>query len=172
MLLRRGELLTGTLCKKSLGANEGGFVHTIFQEHGSDSTRVFINNMQQTINHWLLHHGMSIGIADTVADDATMTTINEIIEKAKEEVKKIIGQYQAGELEAQPGRTMQEAFENRVNAVLNKARDDAGKRAEGSVDLTNNIVKMSSAGSKGSFINISQVGVDAGVDEPSRHERY
>ncbi|KAG1671615.1 hypothetical protein FOA52_006846 [Chlamydomonas sp. UWO 241] len=157
VFIRRGELLTGTLCKKCLGANEGGMVHTIFSEHGPDGARVFINNMQQTVNHWMLQMSMSIGIADTVADDATMTTINEIIERAKEEVKKIIGQYQAGELEAQPGRTMQEAFENRVNAVLNKARDDAGKTAENSVNLVNNIVKMSSAGSKGSFINISQM---------------
>lgn len=72
-------------------------------------------------------------------------------------MKKIIGQYQNNELEAQPGRTMQEAFENRVNAVLNKARDDAGKKAQNSVDLRNNIIKMVTAGSKGSFINISQM---------------
>ncbi len=55
--------------------------------------------------------------------------------QAKEEVKKIIGQYQAGELEAMPGRSMAEAFENRVNAVLNKARDDAGKKAQNSLTL-------------------------------------
>lgn len=34
--------------------------------------------------------------------------------QAKEEVKTIIGQYQAGELEAAPGRTMQESFESKV----------------------------------------------------------
>ncbi len=50
-------------------------------------------------------------------------------------MKKIIGQYQAGELEAMPGRSMAEAFENRVNAVLNKARDDAGKKAQNSLTL-------------------------------------
>ena len=131
--------------------------------------------------------------------------------QAKEEVKKIIGQYQAGELEAMPGRTMAEAFENRVNAVLNKARDDAGKKAQNSLtlhvsfkednvlclpalgwlsniiclnewstfvgfaswcaqcirhnnlcrvptpDAQNNIIKMVTSGSKGSFINISQM---------------
>eukprot|EP00983_Pelagomonas_calceolata_P122503 1160914-Pelagomonas_calceolata.AAC.14 len=56
--------------------------------------------------------------------------------QAKEEVKKIIATYQSGELEQQPGRTIQESFENRVNAVLNKARDDAGKRAQNSLDLS------------------------------------
>ena len=37
--------------------------------------------MQVTVNYWLLQHGMSIGIGDTVADQVTMNTINEIIEK-------------------------------------------------------------------------------------------
>lgn len=33
---------------------------------------------------------------------------------------------QTGRLEPQPGRTLMEAFEGKVNSVLNKARDDAG----------------------------------------------
>ena len=48
--------------------------------------------------------------------------------QAKDSVKQVIEQYQAGQLEAMPGRSMQEAFEQKVNAMLNKARDDAGKK--------------------------------------------
>ncbi len=62
---------------------------------------------QMTVNHWLLHWGMSIGIADTVADEETMKAINAIITKAKDDVGRIISQYQAEQLEQQPGRTMQ-----------------------------------------------------------------
>ena len=46
---------------------------------------------------------------------------------------------------------------NSVNGILNKARDDAGKAAQASVNWNNNIVRMVTAGSKGSFINISQM---------------
>jgi DNA-directed RNA polymerase II subunit RPB1 len=155
--VRRGELLTGAFCKKSVGSAGGGLVHLIWMEHGPDFTRLFINNTQLTVNHWLLHTGVSIGIGDTVADGPTMIAINEIIERSKEEVKRIIGQYQANELEAMPGRTMREAFEVKVNSVLNKARDDAGKKAQNSLTLHNNIVKMVTAGSKGSHLNISQM---------------
>ena len=48
---------------------------------------------------------------------------------------------QSGDLEQQPGRTVMESFENQVNQVLNKARDDAGNmaqvgaRAQGPTDL-------------------------------------
>lgn len=53
--------------------------------------------------------------------------------------------------------TMLETFESNVNQVLNKARDDAGTSAQNSLLATNNVVRMVTAGSKGSFINISQV---------------
>ena len=41
--------------------------------------------------------------------------------------------------------------------VLNKARDDAGSSAERSLSESNNLKAMVTAGSKGSFINISQM---------------
>ena len=78
-------------------------------------------------------------------------------QQAKGEVKKLTEKLQNHDLEAQPGRTMMESFENQVNQVLNKARDDAGRLAQTSLKDTNNVVRMVTAGSKGSFINISQV---------------
>jgi DNA-directed RNA polymerase II subunit RPB1 len=41
--------------------------------------------------------------------------------------------------------------------VLNKARDDAGTFAQSSLPESNNVKQMVTAGSKGSFINISQM---------------
>jgi len=81
VLIRRGNLLTGALCKKALGGAGGGLVHIIWAEHGSDATRRFLNNTQLTVNHWLLHQSMSIGIGDTVADQDTMTVVSNLIDK-------------------------------------------------------------------------------------------
>lgn len=72
-------------------------------------------------------------------------------------MKEVVEKYQQNALEAQPGRTIHESFEAQVNQVLNKCRDDAGKAAYMSVDLSNNIIKMVTSGSKGSNINISQM---------------
>ncbi|KAG2501690.1 hypothetical protein HYH03_000192 [Edaphochlamys debaryana] len=157
VLIRQGELLTGALCKKTVGNGAGGLVHLTWLEHGPHAARGFINNVQRTVNNWLLSHGMSIGIGDTVADVKTMAKVNEIIEEAKRKVKEVVEKYQQNQLEAQPGRTVHESFEAQVNQVLNKCRDDAGKAAYMSVDLANNIIKMVTAGSKGSNINISQM---------------
>jgi hypothetical protein len=86
----------GCLCKKTLGTAGGGLVHTVWNELGPDATRFTINNCQFTVNHWLLQHGMSIGIGDTVADVATGAKIGAIIDAAKEDVQRIIEQYQVG----------------------------------------------------------------------------
>jgi DNA-directed RNA polymerase II subunit RPB1 len=69
------------------------------------------------VNYWLLQNAFSIGIGDTIADASTMEKINETISNAKNEVKDLIRKAQNKELEAEPGRTMMESFENRVNQV-------------------------------------------------------
>ena len=157
VLIEKGELLTGTLCKRTVGAGGGGLIHVIWEEHGPHAARSFLNQTQLLVNYWLLQHSFSVGIGDTIADEATMHSINATISKAKLDVKVLIKQAQDKELEAQPGRTMQESFESKVNQVLNKARDEAGNSAQSSLPDTNNVLRMVTAGSKGSFINISQM---------------
>ncbi|KAK9843436.1 hypothetical protein WJX81_002541 [Elliptochloris bilobata] len=157
VLIQGGELVMGTLCKKTLGASGGSLIHIIWMEEGPEAARAFLSQTQYLVNHWLLQHGFSIGIGDTVADVDTMSFISDLISKAKDEVKQLTQKLQNRELEPQPGRTLMESFEAGVNQVLNKARDDAGKEAQSSLQDTNNVVRMVTAGSKGSFINISQM---------------
>ncbi|KAF3507821.1 hypothetical protein F2Q69_00008988 [Brassica cretica] len=155
--IERGELLAGTLCKKTLGTGNGSLVHVIWEEVGPDAARKFLGHTQWLVNYWLLQNGFTIGIGDTIADSQTMEKINETISCAKTAVKDLIRQFQEKKLDPEPGRTMTETFENRVNQVLNKARDDAGSSAQKSLAETNNLKAMVTAGSKGSFINISQM---------------
>ncbi|THU63645.1 hypothetical protein C4D60_Mb01t18000 [Musa balbisiana] len=155
--IEKGELLSGTLCKKTLGTSTGSLIHVIWEEVGPDAARKFLGHTQWLVNYWLLQNAFSIGIGDTIADAATMEKINETISKAKNDVKDLIKLAQEKQLEAEPGRTMMDSFENRVNQVLNKARDDAGSSAQKSLSESNNLKAMVTAGSKGSFINISQM---------------
>ncbi|OIV94865.1 hypothetical protein TanjilG_22062 [Lupinus angustifolius] len=155
--IEKGELLTGTLCKKTLGASAGSLIHVIWEEVGPDAARKFLGHTQWLVNYWLLQQAFSIGIGDTIADASTMEVINQTISQAKEKVKQLIREAQEKKLEAEPGRTMMDSFENRVNQTLNRARDDAGNSAQKSLSESNNLKAMVTAGSKGSFINISQM---------------
>jgi DNA-directed RNA polymerase II subunit RPB1 len=152
-----GELVQGIICKKTIGSGMGGLIHTSWLDAGWEETARFMNQVQQLVNHWILQCSFSIGATDAVADPATMRQIESTIDKAKTQVKDLVRQGQLGELEIQPGRTMIESFEQLVNKVLNTARDHSGKSAQSALDETNSVKAMVTAGSKGSFINISQI---------------
>ena len=155
--IQEGELLTGTIDKKTIGSGMGGIIHTSWLDVGHEETARFMNQIQQVTNYWVLQSSFSIGVTDTVADAETMEQIESTINKAKRQVLDLVRQGQQGDLETQPGRTMVESFEQFVNKVLNTARDHAGKSAQSSLDETNSVKAMVTAGSKGSFINISQI---------------
>jgi DNA-directed RNA polymerase II subunit RPB1 len=158
--IQDGELLEGTIDKKTVGSGMGGLIHTAWLDVGHADTARFMSQIQKLVNHWVLQSSFSIGAIDAVADVATMRQIESTINKAKLQVLDLVRQGQRGKegkLEIQPGRTMIESFEQLVNKVLNTARDHAGKSAQSSLDETNSVKAMVTAGSKGSFINISQI---------------
>jgi len=157
VVIQEGELLAGTIDKKTIGSGMGGIIHTSWLDVGHEETARFMNQVQQVTNYWVLQKSFSIGVTDTVADVETMEQIESTINKAKLQVLDLVRQGQQGDLETQPGRTMVESFEQFVNKVLNTARDHAGKSAQSSLDETNSVKAMVTAGSKGSFINISQI---------------
>jgi DNA-directed RNA polymerase II subunit RPB1 len=157
VFIENGELICGTVCKKTVGTANGGLIHTIMNEQGPEAAKNFLNGAQTVVNYWLLQNGFSIGIGDTIADRDTMENITGLITSAKDRVQEIILAAQQDKLEVQPGMTIRESFEAKVNQALNKARDDAGKKAQSSLREDNNVKQMVVAGSKGSFINISQM---------------
>ena len=125
---------------------------------GWETARAFFSSCQTlVINGWLVGNGFSVGIGDTVADRSTMSTINATIGAAKDAVKRIIAGAHAGNLARHPGMSLRESFETDINKTLNKARDLSGTSAQRSLPSFNNVKQMVVAGSKGSFINISQM---------------
>lgn len=157
VLVHEGELLTGIIDKKSVGSSAQGLIHTSWLERGPEATGNFMNQLQKVVNNWLITTSFSIGIADTVADADTMKTIEGIIEDSKGQVQSLVAQGQNGELKTQPGKSMMESLESNINVVLNKCRDESGTSAQVSLRDNNAVKAMVQAGSKGSYINISQI---------------
>jgi DNA-directed RNA polymerase II subunit RPB1 len=157
VLIQRGQLLMGGLCKKTVGNAAGGLVHIIWSDHGPDKCRRFLSTAQVVVNSWLVYHGFTVGVADTISGYETSIEIGKILKNSMQEVRKIMADAQDGKLECQPGQNMIETFETKMNMELNKARDKAGKEAMKNLSNENNIKTMVMAGSKGSSINISQI---------------
>ena len=157
VLIENGELITGILCKKTLGTSAGSLMHVCQLEVGHRLNGLFYGDIQTVVNNWLLIEGHSIGIGDTIADPATYADILNTISQSKKDVNEVIQKAHKDQLEPTPGNTLRQTFENMVNRILNDARDKTGGSAKRSLTEFNNFKVMVVAGSKGSDINVSQV---------------
>ncbi|KAK3699426.1 hypothetical protein QZH41_018587, partial [Actinostola sp. cb2023] len=157
VLIEHGELLSGIVCKKTLGTSSGSLTHVIAMELTHEVAREFFGTTQCVVNNWLLIEGHSIGIGDCIADSDTYDEIQKATRKAKKDVIEVIEKAHNDQLEPTPGNTLRQTFENQVNRILNDCRDKTGSSAQKSLSESNNFKAMVVAGSKGSKINISQV---------------
>jgi len=83
VLIEDGTLISGILCKKTLGTSSGSLAHVVFMEMGYEVAGLMYGHIQTVINNWLLLEGHSIGIGDTIADPQTYVDIQDTIKKAK-----------------------------------------------------------------------------------------
>lgn len=56
-MVEHGELVTGILCKKTLGTSAGSLLHICFLELGHEECGLFYGNIQTVVNNWLLLEG-------------------------------------------------------------------------------------------------------------------
>ena len=144
---KTGELLTGILCKKTLGASSGGLVHKAWLLNNQKACTM-VSRIQFLVNKWLLFHGFSVGISDCVTQNEI--EVSELIRQNVEKVNTIISNtIKTGD---HPSKK-----EGVISTVLNNARDTSGRYVQKDLDTKNNLYTMVSGGSKGSVINIAQI---------------
>ncbi len=124
VVIQRGQLLSGAVCKKTLGTSSGGLVHLICLEYGNERAAQFLSHTQYVMNQWLLHRGFSVGIGDMVISQSCKDDITRTLDVAKDTVDKMVRQLHRGEVSTVPGQTQRDSFEAKVNQVLNAARDE------------------------------------------------
>ena len=76
-------MISGIICKKSLGASAGSILHVVALELSHEEAGLFYSHIQTTVNNWLLLEGHSIGIGDCIADQETYINIRKSIRKAR-----------------------------------------------------------------------------------------
>jgi DNA-directed RNA polymerase II subunit RPB1 len=134
-----------------------GVVHTTYNDFGAPAAVNLLDSIQSTIEAYLIMSGFSVGLSDLVADDKTLATMNEIVQKRKKEIEDIVLQVHMGLFDNSSGRTNQDEFEGQVFGKLNKAIEELGKLGEDALAKENRLISMIKAGSKGSTINVSQM---------------
>jgi len=134
-----------------------GIIHTTYNDFGAQAAVNLIDSVQSTIEAYLIMSGFSIGLSDLVADDATLTTMNDIVQARKKEIDEIVLQVHMDLFDNSTGRSNQDEFEGQVFGKLNKAIEELGKLGQKALAQENRLISMLKAGSKGSTINVSQM---------------
>jgi DNA-directed RNA polymerase II subunit RPB1 len=62
VLVEKGRLLSGILCKQTLGTRAGSLGHIVFMECGHETAGKFYFYIQLVVNNWLMLEGQSIGM--------------------------------------------------------------------------------------------------------------
>jgi len=134
-----------------------GIVHSTYNDFGSAAAVNFIDSLQSTIEAYLISSGFSVGLSDLVADDETLSTMNDIVQTRKKEIDEIVLQVHMDLFDNNTGRSNQDEFEGQVFGKLNKAIEELGKLGQKALAQENRLISMLKAGSKGSTINVSQM---------------
>jgi DNA-directed RNA polymerase beta' subunit len=151
------EIVNGVMKRGQLDKSVKKLLQIIFNDFGHEACADFIDDLQNVVTGYMVSKGFSVGISDLIADADTNAKIADSITRRKQTARDIIHQVLIGTFENNTGKPNVEEFESVINGLLNEARSEAGKVGKRSLDQENRFVVMTTAGSKGSDINIAQM---------------
>ena len=154
VVLHAGHLLCGRLDKAMLGSASGGLIDLQCRDLGKDMVGKFISDTQRFAVTFNSLRGFNVGIADCVLNEEGDARVEERINKATRLVNEISNEIACEDVSTEKA-TLGEAT---IRKILSKALMQTGSIVEASLAYTNAIKTMVLAGSKGSPINLSQIG--------------
>jgi DNA-directed RNA polymerase subunit A' len=154
-----GEILSGTIDKTGIGAEDGKLLDAVLQIHGNTRGAQFLNELTQLTIGMCTALGFTTGIDDEDLPPAARTEISEINSTACADVDdklELYGKNGRG-YEARPGRTPLETLEEDIMQILDKSRSRTGEIAKEHLASDNAAVMMAVSGARGSMDNLSMM---------------
>ena len=158
VIIRNSELLAGTMDKSTLGSgSKANIFYVLLREFGQDEACLAMWRLSRVASWFLMNRGFSIGIGDVTPSLELMEKKEKLVEEGYSRCSGYIKQYEEGTLPCQAGSTESESLEANILHELSIIRDKAGKSSLSRLNKSNAPMIMALCGSKGSFINISQM---------------
>jgi len=155
VVIRKGEILSGALCKATAGAVTNGLIHIITKDFDMDKACLFLSDAQRVVNRWLIDKGFTAGISDCVATPQVDQDVRAIIDHAYRRIDRI--NQEVVQEETGDGRVTKRDVEEPVAEILRDVINQTGRLAQSQMSDKNHIYTMTTAGSKGNPINLSQI---------------
>ena len=158
VVIRNSELLAGTLDKSTLGSgSKANVFYVLLREFGQDVACLAMWRLARVASWFLMNRGFSIGIGDVTPSLELMEKKVQLVNDGYSRCSGYIKQFEQGTLPCQAGSTEAESLEANILHELSIIRDKAGQASLKRLNKSNAPLIMALCGSKGSFINISQM---------------
>lgn len=157
VIIKDGVLKQGLIDDNSIGSFKGRIIERIVRENGTDAGRKFIDDVTRLGIAVVTKIGFTTSIDDEDIPNEARRQIEEGLKKAQQKITNLVAAYENNELEALPGRSVEETIEIEIMRVTGRARDMAGEIAGRYLGLTNSAVIMAKSGARGSMLNLSQM---------------
>lgn len=159
VLIRNSELLAGMLDKSHLGSGSkgGNIFYVILRDFGQQYAIKSMSRLSKLASCYLMNTGFSIGIGDVTPGEALVKKKNKLLRQGYSKCDEYIQAMAQGKLQCQPGCTEEETLEAVILKELSVIREHAGQACTNELNSRNSPLVMALSGSKGSFINISQM---------------
>ncbi len=152
--VKNGEIVDGRIVDVAIGIKKkNNLIQLVLDEYGVDETVTFLDNITRLVNNFNLYHGMTVGIGDLDVDYELFKKMYQVFKTKKLEVM-----HDITEVENNSDMMDEELFEVTIKQKLDIIRDDIGKLIFNNLKPDNNMRIMNECGSKGSILNIGQMG--------------
>ena len=162
VIIKKGMLVKGVMDRANLGEGSGLMLRNFHKKYGPDATLVFLGKLVRLGTEVLSRYGFSTAISDTDLPEEANKEIKEILDKAYEEAYSLIEKFKKGELEAFPGREIEETLELKILELLNRARNLSGEIVSKYADKKSHTKVMADSGARGNLLNLAQMAACVG----------
>jgi DNA-directed RNA polymerase subunit A' len=151
------KLVAGGIDKASIASEKGKLLDHIARRYGNAEARRFLDKVTKVGTGYLTLRGFSTSIEDEDLPADAISEIEERVKQTKSRVEDLVKQYNKGQLQNLPGRSVEETLEMEIMRATGQARDAAGETASQFLGMDNSAVMMARCGARGSMLNLSQM---------------
>ncbi|XP_077989635.1 DNA-directed RNA polymerase III subunit RPC1-like [Glandiceps talaboti] len=158
VVIHNSDLVCGAMDKSTLGSgSKNNIFYILLRDYGEEIAATAMGRLAKICPFFLSNFGFSIGIGDVTPGHGLLKAKMDLLYAGYSKCDEYITDLESGKLQAQPGCTPDETLEAVILRELSVIRDHAGKACLRELHKSNSPLTMAVCGSKGSFINISQM---------------
>lgn len=158
VVIYNSSLLAGAMDKATLGSgSKNNIFYILLRDYGQQAAADAMWRLARICPVFLSNRGFSIGIGDVTPGEGLLKAKRQLLSDGYGKCDEYINALSQGKLQSQPGCNPEQTLEAVILKELSVIRDHAGKACLRELHRSNTPLTMAVCGSKGSFINISQM---------------